>query len=76
MLDAAIADARKRTSKRAARKLTQVDDGRQGAFHRRNHPRWLPSPRRTQRAIGEFLDQYVRSASVDIRFLMREYVVA
>ncbi|HRV69494.1 MAG TPA: DUF2252 domain-containing protein [Marmoricola sp.] len=74
VLEAAIADARKRTSKRAARKLTQVDDGGKAHFVVQPPAMAAISHEDTAR-IGEFLDQYLRSASVDIRFLMREYVL-
>ncbi len=74
VLDAAIADARKRTSKRAARKLTQVDED--GKAHFISQPPAMAAISQADaERVGEFLDQYVRSASVDIRFLMREYAL-
>lgn len=75
VLAAAIKDASKRTGKRAARRLTEVDgDGR---------PRFVERPPTTTHiddgtvaVLAEALRQYDESVNVDIRLLLRHYHLA
>lgn len=72
VLREAMADARKRNSKRAARKLTQIDESGQVRFIEQP-PAMSSIDDETAARVGGFIEQYLTSASVDIRFLMRGY---
>lgn len=72
VLDRAIAHARKRTGERASRKLTQADpNGRLRFVERPPTMRALEPARRALQT--ELIERYLRTASADIRLLLRHY---
>lgn len=70
----AIKDAERRTAARAVRKLTTVDETGRLTFVEQPPTMTHVDPRIESR-IGEYLDEYVRSANVDIRVLLQKYHV-
>ena len=70
-----VKDADKRTGKRAARKLTSLDD--EGRLEFVEIPPTIThvDPAIEQR-VQEFFEAYVQSANIDIRVLLRKYAVS
>ncbi|MCH6230389.1 DUF2252 domain-containing protein [Microbacterium sp. CFH 31415] len=70
----AVKDAEKRTSARAVRKLTSLDDAGRLVFGE-TPPTMTHVDPRIELRINEFVAQYQRSANVDIRVLLQKYHV-
>jgi len=74
VLREAIADARRRTSERAARKQTELrEDG--GLRFAERPPAMIPAEPEVARNAREYVERYIRSARADVRLLMRGYSV-
>ncbi len=74
VLDAAIADSRKRTGKRAARRLVNEEAGGSARFVERP-PTMTHIDVDTANRITDDLAQYQLTANVDIRLLLRQYTL-
>lgn len=74
-LHKAVKDAEKRTSARAVRKLTSVDDAGRLRFIELPPTMTHVDPRIEDR-INEFIGEYQLSANVDIRVLLQKYHVS
>jgi uncharacterized protein (DUF2252 family) len=73
-IQSAIKDAEKRTSKRAARKLTRMgDDGRLEFVE--EPPTMVHVDPMYEARLAEVFDMYIASANVDIRVLLSKYAV-
>lgn len=70
-----VARARRRTSERAAKRLTRIDvDGRRRFVH--EAPTMTPAPQEIHDRARRLVSAYQRSASADIAMVMRHYTVS
>lgn len=75
VLREAIAQAKRRTGERAARKLTVQDSSGRMRFVERP-PAMYPARPETQHRVRQYAERYLETVQPDIRQLMRNYVVS
>lgn len=73
-LRAAIRDAQKRTSERAARRLTEVIDGRVTFVEQA--PTMTHVSDEIEQGLHAFIADYLASANVDVRMVVQQYVAS
>lgn len=73
-LRAAIRDAQKRTSERAARRLTEVVDGRVTFVEQ--PPTMTHVTDEIEQGLHQFIADYLATANVDVRMVVQQYVAS